>query len=470
MNVMLYLLRIWRANIFRVLPVIVCSFALMALPLSAAPFAYVTRFANHSVSVIDTATNSVVVDSIPVGLYPVGAAITPDGKRVYITNNGSDSVSIIDTATNTVVKSIPVGVNPHGVAVTPDGKRVYVATNNGGVWVIDTSTNTVVASISGGDLPVGVAITPDGKRAYVTNMGGNDVSVIDTATNTAVVQSIPVGINPNSVTVTPDGKRVYVANSTNVVNGNVSVIDTTTNMVVETIPAGLLPRGLAVTPDGKRVYVVNLNSFDVSVIDTATNTLVIQSIPVGLYPTGVAITPDGKRVYVSNNASNDVSVIDTATNTVVASIPFSNAGGSPSGPSAIALTPLPNSINATFNVNTLIIDHRHSALFMASKFAIGKDGNGINPINEAVTLNVGTVTITIPAGSFHKNRRGLFTFAGQIDDVFILAFITPLGHNRFGFQAAEYGADLSGIKNPVQVQLNIGNDSGITSVNAIIRK
>ena len=52
----------------------------------------------------------------------------------------------------------------------------------------------------------------------------------------------------------------------------------------------------------------------------------------------------------------------------------------------------------------------------------------------------------------------------------IEALITPLGRNRFGFQAAVYDADFDKIKNPVPVELTIGNDSGITSVKAIIQK
>jgi YVTN family beta-propeller protein len=40
-----------------------------------------------------------------------------------------------------------------------------------------------------------VAITPGGTRAYVTNSASNDVSVIDTRTNT-VVAIIPVDAQP----------------------------------------------------------------------------------------------------------------------------------------------------------------------------------------------------------------------------------------------------------------------------------
>ena len=37
----------------------------------------------------------------------------------YVTNDDSDTVSVIDTATNTVVETIPVGVRPVAVALTP---------------------------------------------------------------------------------------------------------------------------------------------------------------------------------------------------------------------------------------------------------------------------------------------------------------------------------------------------------------
>src|SRR6266851_4582487 len=75
--------------------------------------AYVTN-ASGTVSVIDTTTNTVVA-TIPVGLFPSGVAITPDGTRAYVinqfvTNQGDNTVSVIDTMTNTIVATIPVGL------------------------------------------------------------------------------------------------------------------------------------------------------------------------------------------------------------------------------------------------------------------------------------------------------------------------------------------------------------------------
>ena len=72
--------------------------------------------------------------------------------RAYMANRGSDSVSVINTATNTVIATVPVGISPNGVAVTPNGMFAYVAnttsgtgsppsTVHGTVSVIDTAAN-----------------------------------------------------------------------------------------------------------------------------------------------------------------------------------------------------------------------------------------------------------------------------------------------------------------------------------------
>src|SRR5262245_9876713 len=87
---------------------------------SAQPFAYVSNGSDssNSVSVINTATNTVVA-TIPVGTTPWGVAITPDGAFAYVANQSSGTASVINTATNTVVATVPVGTGPRGVAITP---------------------------------------------------------------------------------------------------------------------------------------------------------------------------------------------------------------------------------------------------------------------------------------------------------------------------------------------------------------
>jgi YVTN family beta-propeller protein len=281
----------------------------------AAPFAYIPNGLSSTVSVIDTASNTVVATTL-VGFGPLGVAVNVTGTRVYVSNSVSNSLSVIDTATNAVVATTPVGVSPGGVAANPLGTRVYVAnSDSNSVSVIDTATNAVVATVAVGKYPVGVAVSPTGNRIYVANADSNSLSVIDAAAN-AVVATTPVGVSPGGVAANPLGTRVYVASGD---SNSVSIIDASTYSVVGSVAVGTTPAGVALNPAGTRAYVANADSNNVSVIDTAANT-VVATVAVGKYPVGVAVNPTGNRIYVANFDSNNVSVVDAATNTVVATI------------------------------------------------------------------------------------------------------------------------------------------------------
>ncbi len=92
---------------------------------------------------IDPAT-LVVTATIPLGSFASNTlALSPDGTRAYYAETSGDSVTVIDTATNTVIGApIIVGGNPDGVVVSPDGTRVYTANTPDSVSVIDTERPT----------------------------------------------------------------------------------------------------------------------------------------------------------------------------------------------------------------------------------------------------------------------------------------------------------------------------------------
>ena len=183
-------------RVFLALALLLCLSCQVPLA-QAAPFAYITNTDSGTVSVLDTADNTVTA-SVAVGSGPGGVAVTPDGTRVYVTNRASDTVSVLDTADNTVIATVAVGDVPFGVAVTPDGTRVYVANDGSGtVSVLDTADNTVIATVAVGDVPFGVAVTPDGAFVYVANRNSNSVSVIDTADNT-VIATVGVESDPSA--------------------------------------------------------------------------------------------------------------------------------------------------------------------------------------------------------------------------------------------------------------------------------
>jgi YVTN family beta-propeller protein len=100
---------------------------LVAQTTALAQNAYVANEGGNTVSVIDTATNT-VIGTLPAST-PVGVAVSPDGSKAYVGNAQSNSVSVIDTATNTITSTIPVD-SAFGVAVAADGSRIYVTASS----------------------------------------------------------------------------------------------------------------------------------------------------------------------------------------------------------------------------------------------------------------------------------------------------------------------------------------------------
>jgi YVTN family beta-propeller protein/VCBS repeat-containing protein len=174
---------------------------------------------SDGIAVIDTTTNAVT--TIPLGADPNGIILSPNGSRLYVASITGHYMTVIDTASNTVISSFHVSGGPDFVAVTPDGTRLYVTNiDNGTVTVVDTASDTITATIPVSDRTIGAVVSPDGARLYVTNYDNGTVSVINTADN-AVVATIPVATTPLLAAISPDGTHLYV---THLVNSTVSVI------------------------------------------------------------------------------------------------------------------------------------------------------------------------------------------------------------------------------------------------------
>ena len=74
-------------------------------------WAYVTQAGintdgEFTVSKIDTASSAVVGDPIEVGNFPTSIAITADGMQAYVGNERSNTVSVIDTASNSLTLTL----------------------------------------------------------------------------------------------------------------------------------------------------------------------------------------------------------------------------------------------------------------------------------------------------------------------------------------------------------------------------
>lgn len=285
----------------------------------AGPYAYVPVASSYTVSVIDTATNT-VVHGVPAGEGPIGVAVSPDGLRVYVASQNAHSMIVIDALTDAVIGTLALASDPFGLAVTPDGSQIYVTLSGiDAIAIVDAQSFAVVDTIDVGITPRAIAFTPDGGKAYIANQNGWSVSVVDTQEN-SVIQTLPAGGFALASAVNPAGTHAYIAVSGAGTAAGLIVIDTATDAIVTSIPVGEA-RGVAVAPDG-RVYVSHDNS--VSVVNPETNT-VATTLPTGETAYGVSISRDGAHAYVVNTNGHSVSVIDTALGSVVATIPL--AGG-----------------------------------------------------------------------------------------------------------------------------------------------
>lgn len=309
------------------------------------------------------------------------------------------------------------GSSPLACAAT----LAYVANfGSNNVSVIDTSSNTVMATVMVGSQPQGVAITPDGSSVYVANCGG-DVFVIDTSTN-KVATKVLVGGCPTGVAITPDGTRAYVTQA----NANsVAVMETSSNTVLTKVPVGIAPSGIAITPDGTRVYVpsVGMGTSAVSVLDTSSNSVAATVTLGNVGSVGVAITPDGTRAYVAN-ALGSVSVIDTSSNTVADTITVANVADSPVG---IAITPDgTHAYVVTFGFGgmgpTAVIDTSSDTIVDMVSVGTGPTGVGISPDGTRAYVTIATNVTGVGNGEVTVIDTSNNTVVGTV----------PVGSSPFG--------------------------------------
>src|SRR6201987_872334 len=80
---------------------------------------------------------------------------------------------------------------------------------------------------------------------------------------------------------------------------------------------------------------------------------------------------------------------------------------------------------------------------LTDSFTLGVNSNGIDPVTENVTLHIGSLSVTIPAGDFTQMPDGSFAFDGTIKGVTCGITIVPFRNNQFKLTANATGVDLS---------------------------
>src|SRR5215470_17241009 len=77
-------------------------------PEGTSGFIYVSNEGLQTVDVL-RASDNVRVASVPTGNTPFGVAVSNDGKTVYVSNWAGSSMSVIDTATDSLRTTVALG-------------------------------------------------------------------------------------------------------------------------------------------------------------------------------------------------------------------------------------------------------------------------------------------------------------------------------------------------------------------------
>ncbi len=246
-------------------------------------------------------TVSLFGDGAPTS-YPMGIAVTPNGKTAYVVLDNNDTITSINlTGTPVQGPEIRVGQVPNNILINSAGTYAYVANEAGKV-----PTASDFQGYSNGT-PV-IAEYPTGAT------GDGTISVVNLSTS-KVTKTIKVGLHPTGMAFWTSGSTTYLL-VTNAYDDTISVINTNTNTVTSTIELDAFLSGLGVTmPKGlvalvgpnsiavdnsNNAYVALYNANAVAVIDL--NIQVVQGlIPVGYAPSSVVFDATDGELLVAND-------------------------------------------------------------------------------------------------------------------------------------------------------------------------
>ena len=294
-----------------------------------------TNSAGDNIHVIDPETNKVVgvITGIEVNH---GAAVAPDGSRIYVSDEADSTLDVVDAKTLKVTNRIPLSGHPNNIAIGRDGRRVYVGIIQapGGVDVIDTATLKNVKTLQTKGTIHNAYVTPDGKYVVAGSIAGKTVNVFDAATEQpAWTLEMDLGVRPMTFSANPDGSTKWLFVQLSGFNG-FAVVDFAARKEINRIKNPDLPPGKSIVPAGSdpsHGMAVTADNKTLVVCSRINNFLYAYSLPelkllggaeLGGKGAGwVTLTPDGKTAYVANPVTNDVSVVDVKSLKEVARIP-----------------------------------------------------------------------------------------------------------------------------------------------------
>jgi len=264
------------------------------------------------------------------------------------------------------------------LSASADTVRVYV-TNSAGdnIHVIDPASNKVVQTFRGPEAAHGIAFSPDGTRVYISNEEGSTLDVFDRKSG-KLRKQVPLSNRPNNIAVAKDGRIVVgIARG----DGALDIIDPVSLTLKKSIPVNGRLHNVYVTPDGKHVVTGSIRTSVLSVIDLATEQVAWETkLSGGVRPMTIETNPDGstKRIFAQLSDLNGFAVVDFAQRKEVARVElpksqtnFEMDAGRNSSPShGIGVTPDMKTLWVTSIPNNAVFVYSREDLKLVGQVAL----------------------------------------------------------------------------------------------------
>jgi len=328
----------------------------------------------------------------------------------------------------------------------------------GNYWLGVTITDSeFIPQTIGAQITIPVTATPIDKTSPVvtvsspitasaTSPSGASVTFTASATDPDDAAG-PVQCNPASGSTFPIGTTTVTCTSTDT-HGNTGTASFTVTVNKITTTTALSSSA-------------NPSTFDNSVTFTASIT---PNTATGTVTFSIDGTPQTPVTVSSGTATLSTSSLSVGSHSITAS--YSGDTNDLSSTST-TLTQTVKPISFSSFTAKVHIEDKYTHFELKSKFTLGTGSSGFNPATDNISLQVGTFSTTIPAGSFKHDDKN-YEFKGAINGVHIEASIKSLGSNTFELKVEAEHANLTGTVNPVPVQITMGNNSGTDTVNAKI--
>lgn len=384
---------------------------------------------------------------------PYGLALQPDGKILAAGPRGTTGVDLarytptgaLDTSfgsNGTVTTPLSPNGTPmwYGVVVQPDGKVVVKANTGIGVELARYRGDGTLDETFGESGHVALmrpfsatslVLQPDGKLALgglwscgvvcdfglvrLTPSGALDSSF---GANGIVTTDLGAQEAPYALVLQPDGKLVLAG-------GTGAAFPSNRNFAV-------VRYDVSGTPDG---------SF-------GTNGVVVTDAGGDDTAFGLVLQPDGKLVAAGDGLGN-----------------------APYPPTSLVLVRyLGDALGfASLEAQAIVLLPRGTAndtAWLTASVRLDPRSDGIDPRAEAVRIDIGSLSLTLPPGSFTKGMLG-WTYRGRVDGVLWTVSIARLFEGRYVLTAVATRLDLEPPP-PVDVHVTIGNDTGSTAVHPLV--